>query len=148
MTGDAIHLDFLFLQQDVVTNLQYADGTIQMGAHKVSQVELVAGRTNEHRTTLGQTCYRLARYVVVSHQSTAVGIAFESLVKQFAVELVHIHGHTQQLLILLEQAYPGVDVAGAVVAVYHSHERTIRCGHHVDHLVRLREGLLEHNHRE
>ena len=60
MTGDAIYLNLLFLQQDVVTNLQYADGTIQMGAHKVSQVELVAGRAHEHRTTLGQTCYRLA----------------------------------------------------------------------------------------
>ena len=59
MTGDAVNLDLLFLEQDVVTNLQHTDGTIEVGAHKVGQVELIAGRANEHRTTLGQTCYRL-----------------------------------------------------------------------------------------
>ena len=60
MTGDAVNLDLLFLQQDIVTNLEYADGTIEVCAHKVGQVELVACRADEHRTTLGQTCYRLA----------------------------------------------------------------------------------------
>ena len=60
MTGDAVNLDLLFLEQDVVTNLEYTDGTIKVSTHKIGQVELVAGRANEHWTTLSQTCYRLA----------------------------------------------------------------------------------------
>ena len=43
MTGDAVYLDLLFLQQDVVTNLQHADGTIEVAAHEVGQVELIVG---------------------------------------------------------------------------------------------------------
>ena len=43
---------------------------------------------------------------------------------------------------------PGVDVAGAVVTMYHSHEAAVGRRHHVNHLVRLAQRLLEHNHRE
>ena len=60
--------------------------------------------------------------------------------------MVHIDRHAHQFLELLEYLHPSVDVAGAVVAVYHSHERTVWSGHHVNHLVRLGEFFLQHNH--
>ena len=148
VTGDAVHANHLVLEQDVVTDLQHADGTIEVGAHEVGEVELVVGRANEEGTTVSETGNRLAADIVEGHQATAVGIALKGLVEQFAVELVHVDGNAQQLLILLEQSNPGVDVAGAVVAMNHSHERTVGRGHHVNHLVRLAQRLLQHNHGE
>ena len=148
MTGDAVNLNLLFLEQNIVTNLQHANGTVEVGTHKVGEVELVAGRAYEHRTTLGQTCYRLTADVVVGHQTAAVGVTFESLVEELTVELVHVNLDTQQLLVLLEQAYPGVDVAGTVITVNHGYQRTVGSGYHINHLVRLGEFLLKHNHRE
>ena len=122
MAGDAVNADLLLLEQDIVTNLQHADSTIEVGTHEVGEVELVVGRANEHRTTLGKTGHRLTRHVIVGHQSTAVSVAFEGFVEELAIEFVHINLDTQQLLILLEQTYPGVDVAGAVVAVNHRYQ--------------------------
>ena len=119
-----------------------------MSTHEVSQIEFVVSRADKHGATFAETGDRLAADVVVGHQTTAVGVALEGLVTQLAIELVHVDGHTEQLLILLKESYPGVDVAGAVVAVYHSHERTVGRGDQVDGLVGLRQGLLEHNHRE
>ena len=148
MTCDTVNLDVLFLEQDVVTELQHSDGSVELGAHEVGKRELVVGRTNKERTALGKTCDRLTRDIVVSHESTAVGIAFEGCVEEGGVELIHVNGHAEQLLILLEQAYPCVDLAGAVVAVYHSDERSVGSGDEVDGLVGLAERLFEHNHRE
>ena len=39
----------------------------------------------------------------LGHESAAVGIARERMVVEFAEHLVHVDGHAQQLLILLEE---------------------------------------------
>ena len=148
MARDASHLHLLFLQQDVVTDLEHTDGTIEVSAHEVGEIELVVGRTDEHRATFLQASHRLTADVVVGHQATAVGITLERFVEEFTVKFVHINLNAKQLLIFLKESHPGVDIAGAVVAMNHGDERTVGRGHHVDHLVRLRERLLQHNHRE
>ena len=122
VTSDAVYLYVLFLQEDVVAEFQHANGSIEMGPHKVGQTELVASRADKEGTALCQASDRLAGDVVVGNQTAAVGVALKSLVEQAAVELVHVDGYTQQLLVLLEQRHPGVDVAGTVVAVYHGYE--------------------------
>ena len=122
MTCDAINLDLFFFQQNVVTNLQHTDGTIEVSTHEVGKVEFIASRTYEHGASFLQTCDRLARNIVVCHQSTTVSITFKCLVEEFAVELIHINLDTKQLLIFLKEIYPGVNVACTVVAVNHSNE--------------------------
>ena len=92
-----------------------------MGTHEVGQVEFVVGRAHKEGTAVGQASDGLAADVVVGHETTAVRVALEGLVEQLAVHLVHVDRHAKQLLILLEQAHPGVDVAGAVVTVYHGY---------------------------
>ena len=119
---DAIHTDHLFLEEDVVTDLQHTDGTVEVGTHEVGEVELVVGRTHEHGATFCQSGDRLTTDIVVGHQTTAVGVTLQSLVEELAVEFVHIYLDTKQLLIFLKETHPGVDVAGAVVAVDHGDE--------------------------
>ena len=148
MSCDTVNLDFLLLEQNVITNLQYADGAVEMGTHEVSEVELIVSRTHEHRTAFSESCNRLTTNVVVSHQTTAVGVTFQRLIKQLAIYLVHIYRYTQQLLIFLKEIHPSIDITSTVVTMNHSHQRTIRCGHHVNHLVRLRQFLFKDNHRE
>ena len=148
MTCDTIHTNHLFLEQDIVTNLQNADGTIEMGTHEVSEVELVVGRTYEHRTSLSESSDRLTTHVVVCHQTSTIGITFQCLVEELAIEFVHIYLDAKELLILLKESYPCIDVAGAVVTVYHCHEASVRSRHHINHFVGLRQRFLQYNHRE
>ena len=84
--------------------------------------ELVVSGTDKEGAALAQTRDGLARDIVIADKSTAVGIAFEGVVVEFREHLVHVNGYAEQLLILTEQVNPCVEVGGAVVAVYHSHE--------------------------
>ena len=43
VAGDAVNADLLLLEQNVVTNLQHTDSTIEVGTHEVGKVELVVG---------------------------------------------------------------------------------------------------------
>ena len=78
----------------------------------------------------------------------AVGIALEGVVVEQSEHLAHVDRHSEQLLVFLEKIDPCIEVAGAVVAVHHGHKRTVRCGHHVDHFVRLRQLFFKNYHRE
>ena len=122
MPRDAVYLHLLFLEQDIVTDLQHADGTVEVGTHEVGQVELVAGRAHEHGASLLQARNRLTADIVVGHQTTAVGITLEGLIEELAIKFVHVDLDAQQLLVFLEEPHPGIDVAGAVIAVDHSHQ--------------------------
>ena len=86
---------------------------------------------------VGKTGNRLTRYVVVAHNAAAVRITLERYVEEVGKELSHINGNAHNLLKLLEQVNPCVQVTGAVVAVYHSYWASIRCGNNVNHLMRL-----------
>ena len=121
MSCDTVNLDFLLLEQNVITNLQYADGSVEMGTHEVSEVELIVSRTHEHRTSFSESCNRLTTNVIVSHQTTAVGVTFQRLIKQLAIYLVHIYRYTQQLLIFLKEIHPSIDITSTVVTMNHSH---------------------------
>ena len=65
MTCNAVDAYHLFLEEYVVTDLQYTDSTIEVSTHKVGEVELIVGRAYKHRTSLLQTCHRLTTNVVV-----------------------------------------------------------------------------------
>ncbi len=117
-----------------------------MSAHEVGKVELVIDRAYKEGTTLGKTSYRLAREVVVGHKTSAIGIALESVIVEAPVDFIHVDGNSHQFGVLLEQSHPGIKVGSTVVAMHHCHEASVGGSHHVDHLVRLAEILLENNH--
>ncbi len=57
-------------------------------------------------------------------------------------------GTPEKLGVFSEDSHPRVEVGCAVVAMHHSHEAAVGCGHHVNHLVRLAQLFLKHNHGE
>ena len=146
MTCDTVYANHLLLEQDVITNLQYTDGTIKMGTHEVSEVELIVGRAYEHRTSFGETSDRLTTDIVICHQTSTIGVTFQCLIEKFSIEFIHIYFNTKKLLIFLKQSYPRIDIAGTVVTVYHCHETSVRCRHHINHFVGLRQRLLQYYH--
>ena len=109
---------------------------------------MVVGRTYEHWATLSQTGYRLTRDIVVSNQAAAICIALKSVVVELAEYLVHIYRNAEQLLVLLEQSYPCIEVGSTVVAVNHSYRTTVWSCHHINDFVRFAQGFLQHDHRE
>ena len=108
-----------------------------MGPHKVGQAELVQGVSHKQGPAFGKTRHGLPGEVVVRYQAAAVCVSREGVVVQLAKDLVHVHGNAQQLLVLLEQVHPGVEVARAVVAVHHGYGQAVRGGNDVNHLIRL-----------
>ena len=110
VTGDAVHLHMLVLEEHVVADLQHGNGCIEVGADEVGEVKLVACCAYEHRTTLLQSSDRLAREVVVCDESAAVGVAFESVIVELREDIAHIYVHAEQVGIFLEQRYPCVEV--------------------------------------
>ena len=148
MARDAVHTDFLVVEQDVVAYFQHGHGSVEVGAHQVGQAELVRGRAHEQGTPFGQSGDGFAGEVVVGHQAAAVGVAFQRVVVELAVDVVHVDGQSHQFLVFLEEVDPRVEVGGAVVAVDHRHGASVGRGHDVDGLVGTRKLLLQHNHGE
>ena len=74
MTRNAVYLDLLLVEQDVVTNLQYGNGTVEVCTHEVGQVELVIGRANHHGAAFLHSRDGFTRDVVVGHHATAVSV--------------------------------------------------------------------------
>lgn len=60
MTGDAVNLDFLVVEEDVVAYLQTCHSCVKICAHEVGKVEAVCNGTHEQRTTFSKTGDRLA----------------------------------------------------------------------------------------
>ena len=137
MAGDAVNLDLLLLQEDVVADLEHAYGGVQDRTHEVGQVEAIGRGAYEERTAFGKSCDGLAGDIVVGDKSSAVRVALVGGVEQALEYLAHIDLYSHQFLILLEETYPAVEVGRAVVAVDHCDEVAVRGGDHVDHLVRL-----------
>ena len=148
MPGYPVHLHLLFVEEHVVAYLQHGNGSVEVGADEVCEVELVVRAAHYHRTSLREARNRLSGDVVVCKHAAAVRITLECIVVELAVDLVHVDRNAEKFLVLLEQLHPGIDVRCAVVAVNHGDDASVRSGHHVDHLVRLAEVLLKHYHRE
>ena len=119
-----------------------------MHAHKVRQIEPGLRRADEHGTSLLKACDMLSGEVIVRQQAAAVRIAFQRLVVQGAKQFIHIHFHAEALCKLLKEAYPGIQIGSAVVAVYHGHRAAVRRGHHIKLRMYFFQLMLQHNHRK
>ena len=85
---DTVHLDVLFPEQHVVSDLQHYEGAIELGAHEVRQRKVVGGAPYKQRASFREARDGLAGDVVEGDEAAAVRIALEGLLEENAVNVV------------------------------------------------------------
>ena len=146
MAGDAVDFHLLFLEQDVVSDLENAYGGIKLRPHEIGKRKLVEGIAHKQGPSFRQSGHGLAGEVIEGDQAAAVGISGKGVIVKPAEDIIHVDRDSQQLLVLLEQVDPGIEIARAVVAVDHGHGCAVGRSHDVDHLVGLGQVFLQHDH--
>ncbi len=106
VAGDAVNLDFLFVEENVVADFQTCHSRVDVGAHEVCKIEAVADGAHKQRATLLKPCDRLAGEIVVGHESAAICIAGEGVVVESAENLVHVYRHSGEARCILGRFPP------------------------------------------
>ena len=148
VSHQTVNLHAFFLQENVQTGFQRAQRGKQVHAHEVRQIEIAFRISHEERTSLFKAGDMLSGKIVVGQQAAAVRISLQSLAVQGAEQVVSVHLHAESLRKLLKEADPGVQIGGAVVAVYHGHRASVGRGHHVDLRMNLFQILFQNHHGE
>ena len=106
-----------------------------MCPHEIGEIKMCVRLAHKQRPSFVCSGHRLSRKIVVCQKSAAVLVALQRLVVKFSEKFVHIDIDSEVLRELPEQADPGVQIRGTVVAVHHRHGIAGRCGHHIQFLM-------------
>ncbi len=120
----------------------------KLGPEEVGQGEGAVRRTQEQRPALVGVGDRLAREVIEGHQPGGVRGARQGRREERLEHLGRVGVGTEQGGELAEHPGPGVELAGAVVAVHHGYQIAGGGGHQVEFAVDAAELVLEHDHGE
>ena len=147
MAGQAVHGNPLAVQ-DLQPQRQRGHGRVQVGPHEAGQGE-VAVRAAQQKGPPGvKVGHPFAGIVVHRHQAPAVRRALQRKVEQPGEQLPLVGPGAAEPGGLGQQVHPGVQVAGAVVAVDHRHRRAVRRGDQVDLGVHAGKRAFQHHHRK
>ena len=136
----------VFLFQDIQPQRQRGEGGVDLGAHKVGKGKVAVGAAQQQRyagVKMGDT---LAGNIVDRGNAAAVGRALQGQAKQRFVQSRFVRRCPAQGGAFGQQIDPGVQIAGAVVAVHHRHGGAVRRGDHIDLGVNAGQRLFQHDH--
>ena len=119
-----------------------------MGAHEVCQCKICIWCPHHHRTAGIQTSDRFSGKIVICRYAAAIRSTFQRLAIQHAVQFVLVYFHTKALCTLAEEVHPGIQIGGAVIAMYHGHGHTVGCCDHIDLFVYFLHSLFQDYHCE
>ena len=145
MAGHAVDLHLL-LGQNVHAKAHGGDLGIDAAAHKVGQTEAAVRPADYQRAARIQMGDALAGHVVIHQHAAAVGLPLQARLIELGEDLAGGHVAAEQAQSLPQQADPGVDVGGAVVAVDHGHVLARGGGDHVDLSIDLAQRFFQYHH--
>ena len=143
-----VRLDALLLDEDVHADLERSEAAVELREHEVREVHVAVRRAHEERAARLDLRDVLARQAAVVEQAARIAVCALRHFKQRPVELGWRLAVTDELRELAEHANPGIEIARAVVGVYHGHRCAVRRRHDVDVAVHFLERCVEDVHRE
>ena len=146
MTLELIQRHPLLAGEQVHAHLQRRHGGVQVGAHQVGQGQPGLRRPHKEGTAAVHTGNGLAGIAVEGRQASAVRVALQRLTVKQAVQHRFVQPGPGRLQGFPENSDPGVQIAGAGVAVNHGHWCAGGGDHHVNGLINPGEGPLQHRH--
>ena len=126
MSIELIDRKLFRLRQDIQSDFQGAQGRQQMGTHKVRKRHPGVRLTHEQRPSGVQIRHALAGEIIIAQQAAAIFLPFQRFSKQQRVKLTLVHRRPNGIGKLGKQPDPGVNIAGAVVAVNHGNRKAGR----------------------
>ena len=136
----------MFFVQDIQPDGQRGKRGVNVGAHQVCQAEITFRPTQQHGAACIKVGHALAGVIVHGDHTAAVRCPLQRKVEQLGKQLTLVHFCTAEFGVLGQQLHPGVQVAGAVVAVHHGNRVACGGGNHINFGVNFAQGLFQHNH--
>ena len=136
----------IFLAQNFQPHRQRGKGGIDVGAHKVGQRKRTVRAAQQQGDARVQVGDALAGNIVDGRDAAAVRRTVQRFVEQEGKQRTFVDVCPAQCRALGQQIDPGVQIAGAVVAVDHGDRRAVGGRDHVDFRVDSGQRLFQDDH--